>query len=74
MYRGEIWIQEQSARHARDERSRIHQHYQAIREARRESRRSSRGSSPIRRRLGWSIIRIGHRVAGEHLGSPALTG
>ena len=74
MYRGEIWIQEQQRRHAHEERSRIHQHYQAIREARRESRRSSRGSGPIRRRVGWSIIRIGHRVAGEHVGSPALTG
>jgi len=74
MYRGEIWIQEQSARHAREERSRIHQHYEAIREARRESRQASKASHPIRRRIGWSIVRIGHRVAGEHVGSPVLTG
>jgi len=70
MYSGEIWIQERRARHARDERSRIHQHLQAIREARRESR----ASKPIRHRLGGSIIRLGHRVAGEQLGSPAPTG
>lgn len=70
MYRGEIWIQEQNRRHARDERSRIHQHLQDIREARRESR----ASNPIRRRLGESMIRLGHRVAGVQLGSPALTG
>lgn len=69
MYRGEIWIQEQNARRARDERSHIHQHLQAMSEARREAG----ASSPMRRRLGGSIIRLGHRVAGGQLGSPALT-
>jgi hypothetical protein len=70
MHQGEIWLQEQQARHARAERSRIHLHRQAIEEA----QRAERASSPIRRRLGESIIRLGHRVAGERLGSPALTG
>jgi hypothetical protein len=74
MYHGEIWGDEQRARHARDERSRIHQHIQAIREARRGSRQSSRASNPIRRRVGGSIIRIGQRVAGDHIGTPVLTG
>jgi hypothetical protein len=74
MYRGEIWIDERRAQHARDERSRIHQHFQAIREAGRASRQASRASSPIRRRVGGSIVRIGQRVAGDGIGSPALTG
>ncbi len=74
MYRGEIWIDERRAQHARDERSRSHQHLEAIREAHRASRQDSRASNPVRRRLGGSIVRIGQRIAGDAIGSPALTG
>ncbi len=70
MHQGQIWIDEQQARHAHEERSRIHQHFQAIR----ETRRASRVTAPIRHRVGRSIVRVGHRVAGEGFGSPALTG
>ena len=70
MYQGQHWLDEHDARHARDERSRIHLHRQAIREA----QQARRASSPLRRRLGGSIVRLGHRVAGEQLGSPVLTG
>lgn len=70
MHQGQLWVKEIAARHARDERMRIHQHRQAIREA----QLANRGANPVRRRLGGAMVRIGHRVAGEHLGSPALTG
>ena len=70
MHQGEIWLRELAARRAHEERSRIHQHRQAIREA----QHAGRASSLLRRRLGESIVRLGHRVAGEGLGSPALTG
>lgn len=70
MHQGEIWLRELAARRAHEERSRIHQHRLAIREA----QRAGRASSLLRRRLGESIVRLGHRVAGEGLGSPALTG
>lgn len=56
-------------RHARDERLRIHQHLQIVREARGDARRST----TLRRRLGASIVRLGRRVAGEPVGSPVLT-
>jgi hypothetical protein len=65
----EARLQEIERQHARDERLRIHQHLQAIREA----RRASRPANPVRRRLGASIVRLGRRVAGEPLGPPALT-
>ena len=49
--------------------------------ARRSSGRSARPTAPplgqsrsIRSQVGESIIRLGRRVAGESLGSPALTG
>jgi hypothetical protein len=66
----ELRLQELELRHARDERLRINEHLQAIREA----KRRAPAPKPVRRRLGESIVRLGHRVAGESYGSPALTG
>ena len=37
-------------------------------------RAASRQARSIRSQVGESIIRLGRRVAGESLGSPALTG
>jgi hypothetical protein len=65
-----LQIQELELRRAREQQLRINEHLWEIHEARR------RASAPrhIRRRLGESIIRLGHRIAGESHGSPALTG
>jgi hypothetical protein len=69
MHQGDLWIQENAARHARDERMRVHLHHQALRQA----EHGNRGANVVRRRLGVAMVRLGHRVAGEGFGSPALT-
>jgi hypothetical protein len=66
----DLRLQELELRHAREERLRINEHLQAIREA----KRRAPAPRPLRRRLGEPIIRLGHRIAGESHGSPALTG
>jgi hypothetical protein len=50
---------------------RRHAHERSLRAA---DRRASKPGRSIRSRIGESIIRLGRRVAGESLGSPALTG
>ena len=56
----------------------VHEYQAQLREGRQADRlaaasaRSSR--RPLRRRVGESLVRLGQRVAGEGLGSPALTG
>jgi hypothetical protein len=48
---------------------------QALERSIRDADRAAFGQSrSIRSHLGESIIRLGRRVAGESLGSPALTG
>ena len=69
MHQGQLWVQELEARHARDERMRLHQHRQALR----ERALANRGANPLRRHLGGAMVRLGHRVAGEGFGSPALS-
>jgi hypothetical protein len=61
-------FQELDWHHARDERLRVHLHLQTLREA----NRADGSRNPLRRWLGRTIVRVGHRVAGESLGSPAL--
>ncbi len=46
-------------------------HERSIRAAERRARKPGRS---IRSRIGESLIRLGRRVAGDSLGSPALTG
>ncbi len=51
------------------------QERQSLLRSHREADRAANASTrSIRHRLGGSLIRLGQRVAGEHLGSPALTG
>ena len=61
-----------------DERVRQVQEYQAqMREQRHAERMAAAARSErrsVRRHVGETIIRVGRRVAGESLGSPALTG
>ena len=56
----------------------VHDYQARLREDRRVDRlagASARASRrPIRRRVGESLVRLGQRVAGDGLGSPALTG
>jgi hypothetical protein len=48
---------------------------QALERSLRDADRAASGQArSIRSHLGESIIRLGRRVAGESLGSPALTG
>jgi hypothetical protein len=61
-------FQELDWHHARDERLRVHLHLQAIREASRADGSRNR----LRRWLGCAIVRVGRRVAGGSLDSPAL--
>ncbi len=70
MHQAELWLQEQAMRHARNERMRVHLHLQALREA----NLANQGANPVRRRLGGAMVRLGRLVAGEGIGSPALTG
>ena len=64
----ELRLAEIQARHARE---RSLRDAERVARAARQARANGRS---IRSRLGESIIRLGHRVAGESLGSPALTG
>jgi hypothetical protein len=66
----DLLLQEQEWRRAREQRLRLHEHRQALRDA----GRGGRAPHALRRRLGGSLVRLGQRVAGEGYGSPALTG
>jgi hypothetical protein len=66
----DLLLQEQEWRRAREQRLRLLEHRQALRSAGREQR----APSALRRRLGGSLVQLGHRVAGEGHGSPVLTG
>ena len=46
----------------------------SLRELDRLAAASRKPSRSIRFRLGESLVRLGRRVAGESIGSPALTG
>jgi hypothetical protein len=52
----------------------IHERQSLERSFRAADRAASRQARSIRSQVGESIIRLGRRVAGESLGSPALTG
>ena len=56
----------------------VHEHQARLRTERhvdRLARASAQVSHrPVRRRVGESLVRLGERVAGDGLGSPALTG
>jgi hypothetical protein len=62
-----------------DVRLRMVREHQARLRDERHVDRLARGSAqvshrPVRRRVGESLVRLGERVAGDGLGSPALTG
>jgi hypothetical protein len=53
--------------------ARIEDHQSRLR-ASRDAERASPGRHPLRARLGESLLRLGERLAGGHLPSPASTG
>jgi len=57
-----------------NERQALERSYRAADRAASAARAASGQARSIRSQVGESIIRLGRRVAGESLGSPALTG
>ena len=53
--------------------ARIEEHQRRLR-ASRDAGRASPDGRPLRTRIGESLIRLGERLAGGHLPSPASTG